>query len=254
MSKILFIDVETGGLDATKQSILTLGACIWPFEPGSFNTCIEIPICEDDIAVEQEAMDVNRIDLEKLRKQGLSPACAVNRFEGWLYQHFDMDEVYRDRKAGITLGGYNVGQLDLPMLKRLYRVAHRENLFSEIYAHRVVDLASIARFLKDTGKISCEPKSTLVFEHFKCTPTIPHTALHDAIAAASCYEKMLQVISPPSTATFGERYARFCGVIDGPHDLSTRSIPTGLFGHPQAHHIDLNKIRKRSPIDEIDES
>lgn len=254
MNKILFIDVETGGLDAAKHSILTLGACIWPFEPGSFNTCIEIPIREDNITVEQEAMDVNHIDLGKLRKQGLSPISAVNRFEGWLYQNFDMDK-YSDRKSGIVLGGYNIGQLDLPMLKRLYRLGHKENLFSDIFAHRVVDLASIARFLKDTGKILCEPKSALVFEHFKCTPVIPHTALHDAIAAACCYEKMLQTLNPiidsrDNTPTFGERYARFCGMVDGPSDLSSRH---GLYSE-YINKIDLNKIRKHSPIDEIDES
>lgn len=220
MNKILFIDVETGGLDAAKQSILTFGACIWPFEPGSFNTCIEFAIRENDIIVENEAMNVNKIDLENIKKYGMSPDTAVHHLYGWLRNHFDM-------KSSITLGGYNA-QFDVSMLKRLFRLANREDIVSErasIFGHRIVDLASIARFLKDAGKIPCEPKSNLVFEHFNCTPLIPHTALHDAIAAACCYDKMLKLLSPPAVAsTFGERYARFCGMVDGPSDLSGQHV------------------------------
>jgi DNA polymerase III epsilon subunit-like protein len=61
MTKLLVIDTETGGLDASLHSLLELGAVVW--KNGTIIAETEIGILENPFVVTATGMAVNRIDL-----------------------------------------------------------------------------------------------------------------------------------------------------------------------------------------------
>lgn len=66
--KIVFLDTETGGLDPSVNSLLSIGLVIW--EDGKIKTKNEFFVKENEYNVTSKAIEVNRIDLKELKKKG----------------------------------------------------------------------------------------------------------------------------------------------------------------------------------------
>jgi DNA polymerase III alpha subunit (gram-positive type) len=66
--KLLITDTETGGLDPTKQDVLTLAFAVW--EDNKILDRIEFKVSKEEYKTNEEAMKVNKINLEKLREEG----------------------------------------------------------------------------------------------------------------------------------------------------------------------------------------
>ena len=188
MQKLLVIDTETGGLNPYRHSIFSLGAVCW--RHGKSLERIELLILEPKLTYTKRALKVNKINLEDHRKKGLKPAEAVTRFNRFLEKNFSKVLLH----SKITLAGHNVS-FDVGFLRRLYRRA--EANFDEFFSHRVLDTASIIRFLNLTGKISLASASLdKAIKHFniKIEPKKRHTALGDAEATAKLLNKLFQII------------------------------------------------------------
>lgn len=91
--KLLILDTETGGLDPNINPVFAIGAVVW--EDGKVLDEFEVFINELDIpfnnkapAVDWEALVVNKIDLDWLRREGLSPREAHIKFHEFLGKHF----------------------------------------------------------------------------------------------------------------------------------------------------------------------
>ena len=65
--KLLVTDTETGGLDPTKQDVLTLAFVVW--EDNKILDRIEFKVSKEEYRTNEEAMKVNKINLEELRKE-----------------------------------------------------------------------------------------------------------------------------------------------------------------------------------------
>ena len=65
--KLLITDTETGGLDPTKQDVLTLAFAVW--EDNKILDRIEFKVSKEEYRTTEEAMKVNKINLEELRKE-----------------------------------------------------------------------------------------------------------------------------------------------------------------------------------------
>ncbi len=81
-TRVLIIDTETGGLDPSEYSLLSLGAIVW--DDGIPGNEIALAIAEDNIVTEPEAMTINRIDLDAHLASAMSVHAAVAAFVSFL--------------------------------------------------------------------------------------------------------------------------------------------------------------------------
>jgi DNA polymerase III epsilon subunit-like protein len=176
-NKLIFVDVETGGLDPNVHSILSIGMVLW----GDFHIVAEKEwyVKEDPIAVTSEAMEVNNIDLKSLQDP---PSQVVKYISMFLNKHgFDPETDH--------LAGHNVGSFDCGFIKRLYRLADQPFPFK----HRVVDTFSTAKALQLCNglpdNLSLSLESLCKYYDVKYAA---HNALSDAHASAIIFEEILK--------------------------------------------------------------
>ena len=188
MNKLLVIDTETGGLDPKLFSILSLGAVVW--NDREILDSFEVFVTEPEIKAEREALEVNQINLDWLKANGVPPAEAVSRFHLFLDKNFGAGA----SREKINVVGHNVS-FDVGFLKRLY--SFTDYKYDEVFSHRVLDTAGIVRFLIIVGKLPLESAgSTAVFEHFQINVETGkrHTALADASATATLLTRLVDMV------------------------------------------------------------
>jgi DNA polymerase III subunit epsilon len=189
MARLVVFDMEMGGLDPCKHSLLSLGAVIW--QDRQIIDSFEVFVREVEIVAEPAAMEVNKIDLQWLQVHGCRPAEAVRRFHDFLATHFG-DLPGREK---IILAGHNL-HVDLGFLRRLYGFAGLSH--EQYFSHRVLDTASVLRFLHLAGRL---PVASAGFgdalTHFGIEPglSVRHTALGDAMLTAHLLNKLFDVIA-----------------------------------------------------------
>ena len=185
--KFLILDTETGGIDPEKHSILSVAGFGWSMgeEPVElFDFLIKEPMLRVDAA----SMEVNRIDLNRVVREGLDPKDAVERIDGTLLPFFG------ESKA--CLVGHNIG-FDIAFLKRMYTTAWCRDRFNDHFAYRSVDTSTILTFLMEARVIpSGKPSSDRMFEMFgiEVPEEDRHTARGDALATARALEAMIRLV------------------------------------------------------------
>lgn len=189
MARLVVLDMETGGLDPCKHSVLSLGALIW--QDRHIIDSFEVFIREEQIVAEPAAIAVNKIDLQWLRGHGCEPAEAVHRFHGFLVKHFGA----LPGQEKILLAGHNLHG-DLGFLRRLYGCAGLSH--EPYFSHRVLDTASVLRFLYLAGRLPVASASlgdALAYFGIEAASSVRHTALGDATLTAHLLNKLFDVIA-----------------------------------------------------------
>lgn len=183
--RLLIIDTETGGLSPQTHSIMSLGAVVW--EDGKILDEGYWWIAEPTIYFEKQALDANKIDVNWLAENGLSPADAVAQLHAFLEKWLDTSQF-----RGILLCGHNVG-FDYDFLKRLYGLAGFVTIFEKLFDYHKLDTAGIAKYLQLKGKIPPMRLNLRVLaEHFQLG-TQDHNALHDARLTGLLLNKLLEL-------------------------------------------------------------
>src|SRR5438045_4190637 len=100
-ARLLFIDSETGGLDAARCSLLSLGLVVW--ENGVILDAMELFIAEPEILIDAEAQRIHGLTIERLRAGGFSPDSAVAHIESFLARYFTLDAAGVVRRAGLNV-------------------------------------------------------------------------------------------------------------------------------------------------------
>lgn len=190
-NKILVIDCETGGLNPSKHSLLTLAGVFLDVENGKISDSFDLLIREPSLSVELEAMQVNKLDLNHIISHGKTPTEAVA----------EIIESVRYIEWPILLGGHNVG-FDISFLKRLFDLAGKPvGYFGDIFSHRSIDTASIVQLLKLNGTLPVDTLANLDSllklvnisdENLK--QNVRHTAIGDARLTALALGKLLSKI------------------------------------------------------------
>lgn len=176
MTKLLFIDTETGGTDPNTHSILTAAFAVW--EDGEVVDTLELSIVHEAYVVTSKAMEVNGIDLKA--HKGISPFQAQFVIQEFVARHFDEKP---------TIVGQNV-QFDEGFLKALLGSSTYEGIFS----HRVIDTASILRFLQLSGSLDVGGSGlsdAIKFFGIQMGDE-RHTALGDVLATVVVFNKLLE--------------------------------------------------------------
>lgn len=181
----LFVDTETGGLDAQRHSLLSIGLVVG--DSGEPRHTLEVLVKHDTYVVDGPAMKVNRIDLTSHHTRALEGPTALSVLEVFLGQYFPC------KHDPITLVGHNIA-FDRAFLKRFWEA--QGQAFEPRFSHRLIDTHSLAAGLRDAGRLDLEDlSSSALFAHFGIA--VPedqrHTALGDALGTFHLYGKLVEL-------------------------------------------------------------
>jgi len=223
MTKLLVIDTETGGVDPDRHSILSLAAVVW--EDGRVTGELEVLVAETDITVTPKALEINGIDLVAHSRAAVAPQAALAGLMAFVDDQF-ADDIAAGRQ--VVLAGHNVG-FDVGFLRRLCRLAGEA--FPAVFSHRVLDTASVLRFLALAGHVpAAAVGSSEAFAHMgiRVPVKLRHTALGDARATAELIGQLLGLVPAPSA---GELHVRAACELSLPPDngraVSMGGLPNG---------------------------
>lgn len=181
--KIVMMDVETGGLDPRKHSLLQVALVVC--ENGQELDAMKINIVHEVYNVDQRAMDINGIDLDS--HKGYKPDEAVAMITDFMATHFE-------KPAQVC--GHNVS-FDVGFVKELFGTVEAD--YDKVFSYRLLDTSAVARFLVFAGIIP--PRGSLgdLAKHFK----VPHDPkeLHDALVDCRVtYQLLLEMTKmfPPA--------------------------------------------------------
>jgi DNA polymerase-3 subunit epsilon len=176
MMKRIFVDTETGGLDCDTDALLDV--CMRKETGEELQFYLEPA---KGLIIHQEALAINKIDLNKLRD------------EGKLIEEDYACQLIYDFLAGENCIwiGYNVN-FDLEFIKKLFK-RNFLSYPSQIGSRYNLDLFSVCIFLKDTGKITpVNLKLDTLKEYFciKMNGGVSHTAKADVYTTQKLYETL----------------------------------------------------------------
>ncbi len=182
--KILFLDTETGGINPSENSLLSIAFVVW--QGFKIIDSIEILINDEKYNVTPEAININRINLDEHKKVALSPDNVIIAIDTFLNNHFKKDEK-------ITLAGHNIN-FDVNFLMHFLKEYQYNNLIR--FSYRNIDTATILYYLYLAGKIKQKTISSQeAFDLFGVNTDKRHTALGDALATANLFTKLLKIIT-----------------------------------------------------------
>jgi len=190
-AKLLVVDVETGGLDPSEHSILSLGAVV--LDEGEVVDKFLATIKEPNFLATEPALKINGFTKERIEKEGHNPEEVVLEFESFILRNdFDDDK--------IVLAGHNVN-FDIGFIKRLYSFTKQS--YESRFSHRVLDTQTAALLLKYAGRITTEATSLdalcACFGIKGRKKGTPHTALEDAELTAELLKRELKMLEQPLT-------------------------------------------------------
>ena len=179
--EIFVLDTETGGLDPLTHSILSVGIV-----NADGTKQLEFYVKEPDIVTNARSMKVNRIDLDLVQAEGLTPTEACERLDAFV------EEI--GGAQNLMMVGHNIA-FDIAFLRRLYHLAGR--MVPDVFAHRTVDTHTLMFALVAQGKLPSHIRgSDSAFAHFKVSPPadLRHTALGDAVATRELVIKLIEMV------------------------------------------------------------
>ena len=184
--KYIVLDVETGGLDPKEHSILEISGILW--EPGrNIQPVFDCYVREENIVTIPRAMEINNIDLNKVKKHGRTPKEAVK------YIRDRLDEVVGNSRRPIKILAHNAS-FDYGFLNRLYNLAG-EKIYKDFYS-RTIDSASILEFLMIADHIKGDRASAdVLFEstNNQIKDEERHRSYYDALATAKSMETLFNI-------------------------------------------------------------
>lgn len=181
----VIIDTETGGLDPNHHSLISVGLV-----DSSGNKMDEFIVREPTLFADPRSMAIHGITEAQIETEGLTPNDAVDRFEAF----------FEDIDGTILLTGHNIS-FDLSFIKRLYRIAERQQ--PRRISHRSIDTHTMLWTAIQMGLLPTETSSSDgAFKHFNIEPPADkrHTALGDAIATQKLVSALLTLFSTSKTA------------------------------------------------------
>ncbi len=184
MNRYLVFDTETGGLDPQSHSLLTIGmvAC----EGSQILETLDLKVRHEPYVVSAGGLRVNRINLVTHHEAALEHGQVIEKVMKFCKHHFGSEP--------LTLVGHNIS-FDFEFMK-CFLVLNGVDMESRFH-HRTVDTHSIAKALREKGKLpQIRLSSDELFRHFDII--VPddqrHTALGDALATHILYLRLLELI------------------------------------------------------------
>lgn len=188
MSKdCVVLDVETGGLDSKRHSLLTVGIVLVKddvaLEQGEFK------IKHNEYCVTAKALKINKIDLVKHHED--ADAITLEQAKETLTTF--VKNVFGEEKPEVV--GHNVA-FGIGFVRD--QIFGSKEEMDKTFSYRSIDTAGISRFLTEAGIISPRNNSLDgLIEYFgvgSSEDSDRHTALGDALKTLEVYKKLVEVV------------------------------------------------------------
>lgn len=174
--KILVIDTETGGLDAKKHSLLTIGLAV--YEDGKIIEEQEYFVKHKEYVITPKALEVNKINIIEHDSMALPSNIIIQEIITFMYRHFGTDKP--------VIAGHNI-EFDNGFMDKLFK--DENELWYNYVSHRKIDTCSLINYLMITGKIDLKSASLeSCIEYFKIETEERHTAKDDVRATIKLLE------------------------------------------------------------------
>lgn len=182
-SRLLCVDVETGGLDAGKHALLSV-ACVDSLDGEAFTALIRP---HPDWIVEPAALAVNGFDLEWLQKAGRPEQDVMGELCLWLGARRDA-----------VLSGCNVG-----FDRDFITAGFRRHGVPWPMSHRLLDVRGVAWLAWEAGALDLaigktgQPRLDLDSIAKACgysRTKKTHDALEDALMTLACFERLTRCV------------------------------------------------------------
>lgn len=177
MKKIIWIDTETTGLDATKGA-LTEVACIVEIDGVEVDKlALQInPLSYNkDVEVTQEALDITGKTMEDIASYGDSKA-QFNKFIVFLSKYVD----HYDKKDKLKVNGYNT-KFDVAFIKEWF-LDNGNKYYGSYFDYKELDVFALVGYIKHLGFIDTEnDKLKTICDHFGIDLDA-HKAFDDIVA------------------------------------------------------------------------
>jgi len=181
--KILFIDTETGGLDAKKHSLLTIALAV--YEDGKVIADQDHIVKHEDYIITPKALEVNNINLIEHDNIAIDSKVIVQEIIKF------MDDNFGNTKP--VIAGHNI-EFDNGFLVKLFD--DENETWSNHASHRKLDTCSLINYLIITGKIDLKSASLEAsINYFRIKTEARHTAKDDVRATIKLFECINKVVS-----------------------------------------------------------
>lgn len=193
--KLVFFDVETGGLDPTKHAIIQIAAIA--VDRDSFDEVerFEQKILFPESAAEPEALEVNSYDREVWKKEAVYADAAERAFSLFLKRHATRQCVSKRGNAYYTAEGVaHNSEFDMSFLRAWYS---RRDAFMPMYpsAFCTVQLAKWV-YLKRTDAPENVRLETLAHHFGVWSPDEEyHDAMADVVATIAVAKRLLELLT-----------------------------------------------------------
>lgn len=146
--KILWVDVETTGLDSVKNGVIQL-SCIVDID-GEVKETLDLhlkPFATDEIS--QDALAVTGITMKDI-DEFMSPYDAFDKFKSTLSKYVDPYKRNKMKNDKFYWGGHNT-QFDMNFVQEFFKKCG-DKFFGSWFNYRQIDTLRVADFLVFSGK------------------------------------------------------------------------------------------------------
>jgi len=172
--KYIIVDIEASGPNPGNYSMLSIGACTVS-EP-LYTFYIELKPDKKEFIT--QAMEVNKLSMEHLIKEGINPKEALREFADWI------EKVVPDGKPIFTA-------FNAPFDWMFVNDYFLRYLGKNPFGHKALDIKAL--FMGKTN-VSWEKTShKWISKYFKLDSDLPHHALQDALIEANLLKLILSL-------------------------------------------------------------
>lgn len=186
----LIVDTETGGIDPEKHSLLEIAGCAW--HPGDEpEKLFSFYVREPSLVVDQRALNVNKINLNQVIEEGLTPNLACRKIYS-IVRPYWMKSTNKTIKPTMIC---HSSWFDWQFLKRLHNMG---NFPLEHISDRIMDTRSIMKFLQLSSFPDLKSSSfdrLLQLAEIQIQDDERHTALGDAMVLGRAMNKILEKLN-----------------------------------------------------------
>ena len=185
MKKVLWLDVETTGLDCRKHGLREVGFIIeidrvevdkgvFRINPFTYTT--------KDVEIDDYALEISKVSIEDLESYDSSSYCFKELMKK-LVKYVNVN----DKNDCFVIAGYNVA-FDIGFIKEWFKEMGLQDSYKDLFHYKSLDVFSIVFALRHIGLNSAENDKLETMCNYFGIEIDAHNALSDIEATKKLYE------------------------------------------------------------------
>ena len=185
MKKVLWLDVETTGLDCRKHGLREVGFIIeidgvevdkgvFRINPFTYTT--------KDVVIDDYALEISKVSIEDLKSYDSSSYCFKELMKK-LVKYVNVN----DKNDCFVIAGYNTA-FDIGFIKEWFKEMGLQDSYKDLFHYKSLDVFSIVFALRHIGLNSAENDKLETMCNYFGIEIDAHNALSDIEATKKLYE------------------------------------------------------------------